>query len=264
MLKYFETNIVSKGFSGFLTAILSVFLFGIGTFALGQAKVSQVKSQEVSDADGIPVLIKHLPDWEAVRPQAKIFTNSVDLKTALPGRPVLDLVDFTAGTEAATAPYSAGQLLVIEYSSPQLSIDADNNIKNFLAQNGDGRTFYKRTGNYNIFVFDANDEAAANGLIAQVKYEKNIQWLNGDPFLFHRMERAFVNQTSDIFFSTVEVIALGMLLSVIGGLIVGYVYFQFRERRRHTFNEFSDAGGMTRLNLDGFTPEISSNKLLSE
>lgn len=262
MRKYFRSSIAIKGFSGLLV-LLALFAF-TQREAQAQTKAPQVKSQEVSDSDGIPVLIKHLPDWETVRTHAKLVNNVADLKSALPGRPILDLVDFTAGTEAVTAPYSAGQLLIIEYSSPQLSVEADNNFKNFLAQNNDGHTFYKRTGNYNIFVFDANDETAANALISEVKYEKNIQWLNGDPFLFHKMERAFVNQTTDLFFSTVEVIGLGMLFSVIGGLIAGYVYFQIRERQRQTFSQFSDAGGMTRLNLDGFTPDIMPKQLIGD
>ena len=261
MQKYFKSGIAIKGFSGFLASLLTIIAVS-ATFA--QNKIPVVKSQERSEIDGVPVLVKHLPNWENVRAQAKFVTNGSDLKTALPGKPVLDLVDFAAGTEAVTAPYSAGQLLIIEYSSPQLSVEADSNFKNFLAQNNDGRTFYKRTGNYNIFVFDAQDEAAANALIAEVKYEKNIQWLSGDPFLFHKMERAFVTQTSDLFFSTVEVIGLGILLSMLGGLVVGYVYFLIRERQRQTFHEFSDAGGMTRLNLDGLTPDMAPNRLLNE
>jgi hypothetical protein len=264
MRKYFKTSIVIKGFSGLGAAILLIFAIGLAVESPAQPKSRQPKSQEFSESDGIPVIVKHLPNWESVRPEAKFLNNAADLKTALPGRPVLDLVDFTAGTEAVTAPYQAGKLLIIEYPSPQQSVEADTAIRSFLAQNNDGRTFYKRTGNYNILVFDATDEAAANDLISQVKYEKNIQWLGEDPFLLHKMERAFVNQTTDLFFSTVEVIALGILFSVVGGLIVGYVYFQIRERQRQTFSQFSDAGGMTRLNLDGFTPDIARQKLLSE
>ena len=261
---YFKTRTVIKVIGGFAAVLFVVFAVGLGVGTIAQTKNQPAKSLEVSEVDGIPVLVKHLPDWEAVQSQSTFIKNGPDLRSALGQRPVLDLVDFTAGTEAVTAPYPAGRLLIIEYISPQLSIEADNNVKNFLSQNGDGHTFYKRTGNYNIFVFDAPDEAAANALIGQVKYEKNIQWLGDDPFLLHRMERAFVNQTSDLFFSTVEVIALGIGLSILGGLIVGYIFFLVRERQRQTFREFSDAGGMTRLNLDGLTPDIAPNRLLNE
>jgi len=229
-----------------------------------QPAKNTVKSQEISEGDGVPVLVKHLPDTEKVRAQTTFANNPAALKKALGSTALIDLIDFTGGTEAVTAPYPAGRLLIIEYTSPQQSIEADNNFKNFLTQNNDGHTFYKRTGNYNIFVFDASDEASANELISQVKYEKNIQWLGEDPFLFHNLERAFVNQTSDLFFSTVEVIMIGIGLSIVGGLIVGFIYFRVRERQRQSFSGFSDAGGMIRLNLDGFTPDISSSKLLSD
>ena len=251
-----------------LVVLASMMLFATCFFAaeriVAQPAKSLVKSQEVSESDGIPVLIKHLPEWETVKSQATFANNISTLKSALGQRPVLDVIDFTAGTEAVTASYPAGKLLIIEYASPQQSIEADTAFKSFLAQNNDGRTFYKRTGNYNVLVFEGTDDASANSLIEQVKYEKNIQWLGEDPFLFHNLERAFVRQTSDLFFSTVEVIVLGMGLSVVGGLIVGFIYFQFRERRRAAMNAFSDAGGMTRLNLDGYTPEISADRLLSE
>jgi|tagenome__1003787_1003787.scaffolds.fasta_scaffold20527495_2 hypothetical protein len=253
-----------KRFVVFTSLWFCLLMVGSAADLSAQTGKNTVKSQEISESDGVPVLVKHLPDSEKVRAQTTFANNASTLKKALGTTAVVDLIDFAGGTEAVTAPYPAGRLLIIEYTSPQQSIEADNNFKNFLAQNNDGHTFYKRTGNYNIFVFDASDEAAANELISQVKYEKNIQWLGEDPFLFHNLERAFVNQTADLFFSTVEVIMLGIGLSIVGGLIVGFIYFRVRERQRRTFREYSDAGGMIRLNLDGFTPEISSSKLLSD
>ena len=248
----------------FLIAFFFSILLVFPSASAAQTQRQPSKSQEVSEVDGIPVLIKHLPDWETVKSKAVFATNRDRLTSALGQRPVVDLIDFSAGTEAVTAPYPAGKLLIVEFMTPQGSVDADNNVRSFLAQDNDGKTFYKRTGNYNVFVFDASDEASANALIEQVKYEKNIQWLGEDPFLFHQLERAFVNATTDLFVSTVEVIVLGMGLSVLGGLIVGFVFFQFRSRQKLTMNEFSDAGGMTRLNLDGLTPEIVANRSLGE
>lgn len=254
-----------KRFVVFLSVFEVLFALAATGFSQGvDTNRTSIKIQEISNGDGVPVLVKHLPDSEKVRAQATYANNIGTLKKSLGERPILDLIDFTAGTEAVTARYPEGQLLIIEYSNPQQSVEADNNFKSFLSQNNDGRTFYKRTGNYNILIFDASDEAAANSLISQVKYEKDIQWLGEDPFLFHRLERAFVNQTSDIFFSTVEVILLGIGLSILGGLVTGYIFFLVRDRQRGTFKQFSDAGGMTRLNLDGFTPDISDTKLLSD
>ena len=223
-----------------------------------------VKSQEVSDVDGIPVLIKHLPDWETVRDRTTFARDSAALKAALGPRPVLDLIEFESGTEAVTAPYGAGKLLIIEYSTPQSSIAADGQFIAKLAETGDNTTVYRRIGNYNVFVFDATDPVAAAALIDQVKYEKNVQWLGDDPFMFQRAERALVDATMSLFVSTVMVILSGVGLAIIGGLAVGIVYFMLRERRRRAMTAFSDAGGMTRLNLDGFTPDITHERLLGD
>lgn len=231
--------------------------------AYAQSAGPGFKSQEVSESDGIPVLIKHLPDWEAVRAQT-IFTNNLtDLRSSIGEKPVLDLIEFTPGTEAVSAVYPAGRLLIIEYSSPQVSVEADAAFKAKLSETGDTTTAYRRIGNYNVFVFDGPDKAAAEALVDQVKYEKQIQWLGDNPFRI-TAERAFVLTTSDIFLSTVFVILIGIGLATIGGLTVGIVYFQLRERRRSAMTTYTDAGGMTRLNLDGYTPDIIPERLLGD
>jgi len=245
---------------------ISVFVLLLASFigrGVAQNHPQKVKSQEVSD-DGLPVLVKHLPDWVTKQHEAAFVTDSAALKRTVGDRPVLDLIDFAGGTEAVAAPYSAGKLVIVEFTSPQASIDADNAIQAFLAQNADPGTVYRRTGNYNIFVFDSPDTAAAASLIDQVKYEKNVQWLGEDPFLFRNLERHFVNTTADIFVSTVEWIVLGIGSTLLLGLILGFLYFRFRERQRLEMKEFSDAGGMIRLNLDGLTPDLGPDKLLSE
>jgi hypothetical protein len=222
-------------------------------------------TQEISESDGLPVLVKHLPEWEKVRGQAVFANNHTALQAALGPRPILDLIDFVGGTEAVTAPYQAGRLLIIEYTSPQASLDADAKFQQYLASSTeDPKPVYRRIGNYNVLVFEPTDDAAANALLDQVKYEKDIQWLGEDPFLFQRLERAFVVTTTDIFISTVEVIVLGFGLSVLGGFIVGVLYFRSRDRRRLGMKEFSDAGGMIRLNLDGLTPETLPERLLKD
>lgn len=231
-------------------AVLSV------SFISAQAKSgTQYESQEYSETDGVPVLIKHLPDWENVRASTVLAHDVPALKAAVGDRAVLDLIDFAAGTEAASAVYPSGKLLIVEFSSPQGSIEADTRITGALSTAGDKTTVYKRIGNYNVFVFDGPDPAAANALLDQVKYEKNIQWLGDNPFRLSA-ERAFVLTTANIFFSTVFVILIGIGISMVGGLIAGSLFFMFRERRRAAMTTYTDAGGMTRLNLDGFTPEI--------
>jgi hypothetical protein len=168
------------------------------------------------------------------------------------------------GTEAVTARYDAGELLIIEYPGPQASVETDGKVAQYLESTGDATTAYRRIGNYNVFVFGVKDPAAANALLDQVKYEKNIRWLGDDPFYQNRAERNFVVTTSDIFLSTVLIIILGMGGSVVAGLGAGLVYFMLRERRRSQMTEFSDAGGMIRLNLDNLTPDISQGRYLRD
>jgi len=241
-----------------LSLVCVLFLSVGGAFA-------QFKSQEVSDEDGIPVLVKNLPDWENARNRATITNKTDDLRAALGARPVLDLIDFAGGTEAVAAPYESGKLLIIEYSTPQASIEADNLFKQRLAELPDATpTLYRRIGNYNAFVFDVADEAKANALLDQVKYDKTVQWLGEDPFYQQKAERFFAIRTADIFLSTALLISGVIGLAVFTGIGVGLVYFRMREHERATRSAFSDAGGMTRLNLDELSEDVSSKRLLSE
>ncbi len=228
-------------------------------------KALQNKSQEYSEDDGIPVLTKHLPDYENVGNRATYILNADDLRNALGSRPVFEAIDFTGGTEAVTAQYPQGKLLIVEYTTPQMSVDADNKIRQKLAENPQNQTvYYRRIGNYNTFVFDGNDEAAANALLEQVKYEKEVRWLGEDPFALKRAERNFVLQTSDLFMNTSLAIASGLGFAFFAGIVVGFVVFFIRNQKRARMETFTDAGGMTRLNLDGFTPEILPNRLLEK
>jgi hypothetical protein len=239
-------------------------LLSISIAAFAQTSVVP-SSQEVSEADGIPVIIKHLPDWESAQANARLIKNAGALRGALGERPVFDLIDFEGGTEAVTAPYEAGKLLIVEFNTPQASSEADNKIKQRLAESApDPPVYYRRIGNYNVFVFDAPDEAAANDLIGQVKYEKIVQWLGEDPFLYERVQRHQALTLAEIFFATVLAIVSGIGVSVLVGLGVGFLFFYVRKKQRDQMDSFTDAGGMLRLNLDELTAEVSPDRLLKE
>ncbi len=254
-----EVNLMRKSrFAKVLSLICALFLTAGGAFA-------QFKSQEVSEEDGVPVLIKHLPDWENARNRA-VHTNNVnDLRGALGARPVFDLIDFAGGTEAVTAPYDAGKLLIIEYTTPQASIEADNLFKQRLAEIPQNPpTLYRRIGNYNAFIFDVANEAAANALLDQVKYEKTVQWLGEDPFYQQKADRFFAIRAADIFLSTALLIVGGVVLAIFTGIGVGLVFFRMRQQERASMTAFSDAGGMTRLNLDELAETPDSKGLLGK
>jgi hypothetical protein len=219
------------------------------------AQVGAPKSQEVSDSDGQPVLLKHLPEYETVRANAVFSTDGTTIKQTV-NSPVLDAIEFPVGTEAVSAEYPAGRLVIIEYTNPQASVQADSKIQQFLASQPQPSIAYRRIGNYNAFVFGVSDGSAAVELLDQVKYEKSIQWLGEDPYLLKRIERYMITTSRDIMISTVLVIVGGLATSVVIGIFAGFIFFRVRDQKRESRTAFSDAGGLTRLNLDGLSEEL--------
>ncbi len=248
--------------------ILGLFLcivgFGFTISASAQETETEIpESQEVSEVEGIPVLIKHLPDWQNKRKEAVFVTNKDDLLNAIGERPILTEVTFTRGTEAVTANYPQGKLLIVEYMTPQASTSTDKKVKEKLSQL-ENPVYYRRIGNYNVFLFDGNNEASANALFDQIKYQKVVQWLGTNPNLYKQAERVIVGTFSGVFLSTILAIFLGLGFSAVIGFFVGLIYFRYTDRRRESIEAFSDAGGMTRLNLDELTPDMISEKLLKD
>lgn len=213
--------------------------------AIGIVSGQEYKSQEISDGNGIPVLILHLPEWETAKDRA-LLTNELAKTVPVVGdQPILSKVELLPGGEAAAAEYPAGKLLLIEHPSPQAATAADQAV---LATGGE--FIYRRIGNYSAFVFDVNDAAAANGLLDQIKYEKTVQWLGEDPFLLQKIERYIATTGAEVAVSTVLFIGIVVGLALTLGIITGIVYFRFRENQRAGQAAFSDAGGLTRINLD--------------
>lgn len=237
-----------------LTALLTAILIAGTAAAQPQPNV---RTQEFDEKDGVPVILKHLPNWEAVRGSAVFIASKEELLRAAGERPVHSAIEFVGGTEAASAVYPEGRLLIVEYTTPQFASAADVEFLRILAQNPtEPPTVYRRVGNYAVFVFDTPDAESAAGLIDQVKYEKDIQWLGESPFLLQNLERYFVTTSRDIIYSIILWIFMGFALAVLLGGIAGYTYFKYREGVREKMVAFSDAGGLTRLNLDDLSEPI--------
>ncbi|MCB1024465.1 MAG: hypothetical protein KDB79_08745 [Acidobacteria bacterium] len=244
----------------FLFCIISILFFSAilpSNLCAQNPEESRSRSIELSDKEGIPVIIKHLPDWERKQAEAKFLKSKANLHEILGERPIFSTIDFADDTEAVTANYPAGKLLIVEYGTPQASSETDRVIKQYLADPArSSEAFYRRIGNYNVFILDANDQAAANALFDQIKYEKVVRWLNYDPFAENRAERAFIIETKSLFIGTVIAILTLLLFAIGVGMLAGLIFYQFRQRKRSEFTVFSDGGGLTRLNLDELTPEI--------
>ena len=158
-----------------------------------------------------------------------------------------------AGAEAVTANYPAGRLLLIEHHTPQFASSNDAAINAKLAETGDKSVVYKRIGNYNALVLDVTDAAGAEALLGQIKYQKAVQWLGEDPFFVDKVERYLVGSTGDVLVSTALFIVFSLVGAIAVGALGGFVYFMKREQRRLARGIYSDAGGLTRLNLDELT-----------
>ncbi|HEV2880536.1 MAG TPA: hypothetical protein VGX24_04455 [Pyrinomonadaceae bacterium] len=217
----------------------------------------------------IPVLVKHLPDWEAVQDEAAYAVSSGQLQQIAGNRPVLDAVSFEGGTEAVSAIYQqAGHLLIVEYATPQIASDADARIKaRIAALPGEGKpapSAYRRVGNYAVFVFDAPDEQAAAGLIDKVTYEKDVRWLGENPYAVERANRAWLNMSTSVIVNTVKATGLAIIICLsIGGVFGGWIFMRRRAQAALT-EKFSDAGGMLRLNIDELSAQNNAARLLGQ
>jgi hypothetical protein len=224
----------------------------------------------LSSGEGeLPPLIKHLPEWEKVKEHASYAVSSAALKDAAGSHPVFETIDFNGGVEAATAQYNnSSRLVIVEYPTPQLASYNDANINKSLEKlKSEGQStlpLYKRVGNYSVFVFNAPDEKSAQQLAESVKYEQVVRWLGENPFLLEKAQKMYAVTVSSILLSTLKATGLGILLSIgVGGLIGAIVFFRRRAQQNAT-DIYSDAGGMTRLNLDELGTSSSSIKLLGK
>lgn len=218
----------------------------------GAPGVLAQKAQEISEEDGKPVLLKHLPDGKGETSDAIFTTDKSELKRIV-GQPVIDSLEFAPGTEAVTANYPSGRLVIVEYTNPQLSTEVDGVVQQYLVSNPQPQFAYRRIGNYNAFVFNPTDPAQANALLDEVKYEKAVQWLGEDPYLLKKLERYMITSSRDIMISTVLWITLVLGSALATGLAAGFIFYRLRDQKRMTRTAYSDAGGLTRLNLDGLS-----------
>jgi hypothetical protein len=211
----------------------------------------------------VPALVMHLPNWETVKKYSYVVTLN-GLKEAVPSQPILDSIDFEGGTEAVAAHYGQSQLVIVEFANPHFASDNDRllvtRIQELKGQGQPSPSSYRRVGNYSVFVFNATDEAAANQLIDQVRYQKVVQWLGDDPLLYDRLQRYFAETSAGVLVAVLKSSGLSLIACLAIGGLAGFL--MFRHRRAQRAAVFSDAGGSVRLNLDDLTGIRDSSRLL--
>jgi hypothetical protein len=214
----------------------------------------------------IPVLIKHLPNWESVHERVLYAVDKDTLKAALSNQPILDALNFDGGAEAAVADYNGSKMVLIEFNTPQIAGDNDQRISSRIQElNSQGQavpTAYRRVGNYGVFVFDAPSPEAANQLIDQVKYQQMVQWLGENPYRYDAAIREFTETTLGVFVNVVKASGLVILGSLTVGGLLGALLFRRRRAQQRAVQAYSDAGGMLRLNLDELSSRTDPARLI--
>jgi hypothetical protein len=232
--------------------------------ASANAPVRPDPTPQPSVADETPILLKHLPNWESVARQASYVVTLDGLKAVVTNQPIIDTIDFDGGTEAVAARYGQSQLVIVEFATPQFSVDNDQRIvakiQELKSQSQPVPTAYRRVGNYSVFVFNGTDETSANQLIDQVQYQKVVQWLGDDPHLYDRLQRYFAQTSAGVLVAVMKSSGVSLVVCLgIGGL-VGFLLFRHRRAQKATL--YSDAGGSVRLNLDHLTGTHDPSRLL--
>lgn len=228
-------------------------------------RLAELLAAPLDEGDGdVPVLIKHLPDWENA--QHIVYAVTLDaLKLVVPTQPVLEVIEFEAGAEAVAAAYGTSRMVIVEFTTPQIAGENHSKImarlQELREQGQNTPSGYKRVGNYSVFVFNAPSEQVAQELIGQVKYEQVVQWLGEDPYWLERAERHYVETTAGVLIVVVKASGLALLICLAVGGLFGALLFSHRRRRRPR-EVFSDAGGMLRLNLDEMTAQTDPTRLI--
>ena len=236
-------------------------------FALCAAGALAQAQPEGRESGGLPVLVMHLPDWEKKVGEGYVYARSLpELQKGAGSQPALDAFDFDEGTEAVAANYEAGRLVIVEFPTPQHSVDADAAIKRRIEElKAAGKpvpSLYSRVGNYSVFVFDAPDFAAAEKLASQVKYEKDVRWLGRNPHAEEIAVRAYTSTMGGVILATLITTGLAILLCLgVGGLIGGLVFLH-RRSQQAAQEVYTDAGGMVRLNIEDLNTPPAASSLL--
>ena len=214
----------------------------------------------------IPILVKHVPQWETAQANAVYLAGFRSLKGTVSNQPVLEAVSSEGDADAVVTTYGNTKFVLVEFNTPQLAGDNDRaitaKIQELRSQGQPVPTAYRKVGNYSIFVFDAPAEQAANELIDQVEYAQVVQWLGNNPYLLEKAQRHYYETTAGVLVSVVKASGLSLLACLTLGGLMGALLFGRRRAQQRAAEAYSDAGGMLRLNLDDITPQHDPAKLL--
>ena len=228
--------------------------------------LSQELAQRLDRGEGeVPVLLKHLPNWEQAEKTAVYLTRFSSIEP-IATDPVLNVISSEGDADAVLANYDQARLLVIEFNTPQRAAENDQRIMARIHElwnlGQSAPAAYRRIGNYVAFVFDAPNEQAAKQLIDQVHYEQVVSWLGRNPNILKEAERRYVETTLGVLVAVLKASGFALIGCFATGALFGALLFTRRRARQRSVEAFSDAGGMLRLNLDQITPQTNPARLL--
>lgn len=247
-----------------------------------EAAVAKLQSSLTSNAE-LPLLPTYLPEQSKISNSEKYLVGPEGIARSAAISDLKDAIDFTGGTHAAVADYNNGNgkmsILLIEFQSPQFAVDGLVKMQeqfNALSQEEQKKRILRRVGNYAVEAVNVSNPIAAEELLKQIKYMVRVSWEGKDassiPVRFRPPDPVALReaiQTGQFIIAAFYWIGVLVVGAVATGIFVGGAFFYWRraQRRKLGLDEaFSDAGGMTRLNLDEYmlSGSDSSSKLLSK
>ncbi len=213
----------------------------------------------------IPVLLKHLPNWEQAH-QTAVYLNRFSSLESIAKDGVLSAIKSEGDADAVLATYDSMRLLIVEFNTPQRSVENDQRIVARIQElwklGQPAPSAYKRVGNYSVFVFDAPNDQAAKQLIDQVHYEQVVSWLGDNPNILKQAQKHYVETTLGVLIAVIKASGFALIACFGTGALIGALLFTRRRAQQRAVEAFSDAGGMLRLNLDEMTPQTNPSRLL--
>jgi len=228
------------------TVLLVGLLFILATNTV-YAQYAELGASEYSE-DGVPVLMKNLPDWESVKSSTVWIKTKKDLRMVSGAEPILNSIDLIPGVEAVSASYPEGILLLIEYPTPQMASAADEKYLQAVA--GEPNILYRRIGNYAAFLLNVSNPEAGNTLLSKIEYRKTVQWLGKDPNYQKKLERYLALGMGSVVIGTLFAVAVSSIVLLCIGIIVGLIYYKIEQRRRRTLPSCRNQAGLITLNLE--------------
>ena len=244
----------------------------VSAAAVDEALFNAVKDQFAEMSSRVPPLPDELP--KPVE-RAHYLWGSRALNQNPSGSRWKEGMTFTGGTEAVIADYANGNgkmnLMLAEYQTPQFAADGLTAFENMVKDlNDKDQIIVKRIGNYVVVADRIQDRAAAESLLKQIRYRKEIYWegkkYSNIPLEFRAPDRTGLKEAAETAAMIVRAffwIGILALSTLILGIVIGTSFFYWRryQRRKLGLDDlFSDAGGTIRLNLDGYLLEANTEK----